>query len=211
MKYTDRPLIENENDSLQKLEEEYRDFFEIFCRIDSLMESHDTVNVAIDGNSGAGKSTLASLISSVYDCNIFHMDDFFLTPELKTEERLKEVGGNVDYVRFKQEVINGLHSKREFQYNIYDCKQKAFRQSVSVIPKKLNIIEGSYSMHPTLINNYDLKIFLYIDEKEQSLRILKRNGASMLKRFLYEWIPLENRYFKELNIREQSDLIFNMS
>ena len=187
---------------------EYHDFFEIFCRIYSLMKSHDTVNVAIDGNSGAGKSTLASLISNVYDCNIFHMDDFFLTPELKTEERLKEVGGNVDYVRFRQEVINELHSSREFQYSIYDCKQKAFRQSISVIPKKLNIIEGSYSMHPTLINNYDLKIFLHIDEKEQSLRILKRNGASILKRFLCEWIPLENWYFKELNIQEQSDLIF---
>lgn len=186
----------------------YHDFFEVFCRIDSLLESQNTVNVAIDGNSGSGKSTLASLIGDIYDCNIFHMDHFFLTPELRTEERLKEVGGNIDYVRFNQEVIAGLQSGHEFQYCIYNCKQNVFGQPISVIPKKLNIIEGSYSMHPTLINNYDLKIFLHIDEKEQSLRILKRNGAFMQKRFLYEWIPLENRYFKELNIQEQSDLIF---
>ena len=79
---------------------------------------------------------------------------------------------------------------------------------IPVSPQKLNIIEGSYSMHPTLIENYDLKIFLCIDEKEQISRILKRNGAAMLKRFLCEWIPMENRYFKELNIKEQSDLVF---
>lgn len=172
------------------------------------MKSQNTVNVAIDGNSGAGKTTLASLINNIYDCNVFHMDNFFLTPELKTQERLKEIGGNVDYVRFKQEVIDKLHNGREFKYRVYDCKQMDFTQSISVIPKKLNIIEGSYSMHPTLINNYDLKIFLHINKEDQRLRILKRNGPAMLKRFLCEWIPLENQYFKELKIQEQSNLIF---
>ena len=62
-------------------------------------------------------------------------------------------------------------------------------------------------MHPTLIDNYDLKIFLTIDEKEQSKRILKRNGTAMQKRFLNQWIPLENRYFDKMKIKEQSDLI----
>lgn len=189
---------------------EYCDFFEVFCRINSLMNSKDRVNVAIDGNSGAGKSALASLIGSVYECNVFHMDDFFLTPELKTEERLREAGGNVDYVRFKNEVIDGINSSRKFQYRKYDCSQMVLGQPLLVNPRKLNIIEGCYSMHPTLIDNYDLKIFLHIDEKEQISRILKRNGASMLKRFLNEWIPLENRYFEELKIKEQSDLVFEI-
>lgn len=188
---------------------EYCDFFEVFRRIDSLMKTKERINIAIDGNSGAGKSTLASLIGNVYECNIFHMDDFFLTPDLKTEERLKEAGGNVDYVRFKNEVIDGINSGLEFQYHKYDCKQMLMGQPVSVTPQKLNIIEGSYSMHPNLIDNYDLKIFLHIDEKEQSSRILERNGAYMHKRFLCEWIPLENRYFEELKIQEQSDLVFH--
>mgnify|MGYP000916163151 CR=1 FL=1 len=188
---------------------EYGYFYELFCRIDSLMKSRDRVIVAIDGNCASGKTTLASLIGGVYDCNIFHMDDFFLTPELRTKERLNEVGGNVDYLRFKQEVMDGINSGREFQYRVYDCRQMAFKQrSVSVIPKKLNIVEGAYSMHPTLIDNYDLKIFMHVDEKEQASRILKRNGPSMLNRFLNVWIPMENRYFSELNIREKSDLVY---
>ena len=172
------------------------------------MKSKDCVNVAIDGNSGAGKSTLAMLIGDVYDCNIFHMDDFFLTPELRTKERLRETGGNVDYVRFKHEIIDGINSGRQFRYRKYDCREEAFGEPIPVTPKKLNIIEGAYSMHPTLIDNYDLKIFMYINEREQRSRILKRNGAFMLKKFLSEWIPLENKYFRELNIEGQCDLVF---
>lgn len=187
---------------------QYRDYFELFCRIDSLLEARDSVCVAIDGNSGSGKSSLSTLIREIYDCNVFHMDDFFLTSELRTEERLKEVGGNVDYVRFKQEVIYGLISERAFQYRKYDCSKMDFEQPVTVTPKRLNIIEGCYSMHPTLIDFYDLKVFLGVDKEEQSDRILKRNGPLMHKRFLTEWIPLEDEYFEKMKIPEKCDLVF---
>ncbi len=187
---------------------EYRDFFKLFCKIDVLMKAKNRTFAAIDGNSGAGKTNLAALLREIYDANIFHMDDFFLTPELRTEERLKEVGGNVDYLRFKEEVIGGLESGEEFYYRRYDCHKQAFVERVRVVPKPVNIIEGVYSMHPTLIDYYDLKVFLGIDSEEQGKRILQRNGAIMYQRFLVEWIPMENRYFEEMNIEEQADLIF---
>ncbi len=194
--------------SYRIVKSEYKHYFELFCKIDLLLSERETVNVAIDGNSGAGKSTLASLIGSVYDSNIFHMDDFFLRPEIRTKERLEEIGGNVDYVRFKDEVLYGLKSGREFQYQAYDCGQMALSEQTTVVPTRLNIIEGSYSLHPTLADHYDLKVFLQIDEKEQSSRILKRNGAFMHKRFLNEWIPLENQYFSGMKIKEQCDLVY---
>lgn len=224
------------------------DYFEVFCRIDqllnnlvihnkeifsglarssgqsgisrlfglselsdliSLSDSEGHINVAIDGNSGAGKSSLATLLQEIYDCNIFHMDHFFLTPDLKSDERLNEAGGNVDYVRFKNEVIDGIRSGNEFKYHIYDCSNGSLDKVVNVSPKKLNIIEGSYSMHPTLADSYDLKIFLSIDANEQSRRILKRNGPFLHEKFLSLWIPLENRYFSELNILSRCDLVIN--
>jgi len=187
---------------------EFTLYFDVFSKIDLLLSEKELVKVAVEGNSGAGKSSLASLIRSVYDCNVFHMDDFFLRPELKTRERLKEVGGNVDYARFKEEVLLNLHHGGTFQYRVYDCKQMDFGEHVTVVPKRLNIIEGSYSMHPTLAEYYDLKIFLEIDEKEQSARILKRNGEAMHRRFINEWIPLENQYFSGMNIKEQCDLVY---
>lgn len=180
---------------------------DILTEIDFLMQSKELVIVAIDGKCGSGKTTLANKIGNLYDCNIFHIDDFFLRPELRTKERLKEVGGNVDYIRFKKEVINGLLSKSEFKYQIYDCKTMSLTEYISIKPKKLNIVEGSYSMHPTLIENYHLKIFLDIGPQTQSMRILKRNGPDMYERFVNEWIPKENQYFQEMKIKEKSDLI----
>ncbi|MDF2685394.1 MAG: hypothetical protein K0S55_575 [Clostridia bacterium] len=192
------------------VKKEFKQFFEIFCKIDTLLKSLDNITIAIDGKSGGGKSTLSALLNNIYNCNIFHMDDFFLRPELRTEARLNEVGGNVDYVRFKEEVLKNLKSGFEFKYQIYDCSKKALGEYISVIPKKLNIIEGVYSMHPSLIKNYDLKIFINICSQKQSSRILKRNGDFMHKRFLNEWIPLENRYFNEMKIKEQCDLIYQI-
>lgn len=186
----------------------YREFFQLFCRLDALLASESVVNVAIDGHSGSGKSTLASLIGRVYDCNIFHMDDFFLPPVLRTEDRLAEPGGNVDYLRFRQEVIAGLQSGCRFTYQPYDCRLAALTEPVSVSPKQLNIIEGSYSMHPTCVGSYQLKVFLAVEPEEQLRRIRQRNGEAMLKRFRREWIPLENRYFRELDVAAQSDLVF---
>ena len=78
------------------------------------MRTRGSVNVAIDGSSGSGKSTFASLLAGVYDCNVFHTDHFFLTPAMRTAERLNETGGNFDYERFREEVIYGIMSGLAF-------------------------------------------------------------------------------------------------
>lgn len=182
-------------------------YSEVFSRIDTLLSRGSKIIVAIDGNSGSGKSTLAEALGSNYDCNIFHMDDFFLRPEQRTEERMREVGGNVDYTRFKDEVLNKLKEKTEFEYQIYDCSMGKLTKYIKVSPKKLNIVEGVYSMHPILQGSYDLKVFLGIDVETQKQRILQRSGKYMLQRFLNEWIPLENEYFSKMNIAERCDLV----
>ena len=54
------------------------------------------VVVAIDGRCGSGKTTLAAALQKEFSCAVFHMDDFFLRPEQRTEERLAQPGGNAD-------------------------------------------------------------------------------------------------------------------
>ena len=78
-----------------------------YSKIETLLKEKHSVIIAIDGNSGAGKSTMAKHIKEHFDCNVFIWMTF-LPLELKTEERLKEVGGNVDYVRFRHEVLIAL-------------------------------------------------------------------------------------------------------
>lgn len=185
-------------------------FKNIFTTIDSLLKAKQTIIIAIDGNSGSGKSTLADFIQRTYDCNIFHMDDFFLTPKLRTIKRLQEIGGNVDYVRFYNEIILGINTNKDFKFQRYNCQKFKLDEVIHVTPKPLNIVEGCYSMHPTLIDQYDLKIFLHIDRDFQLERILKRNGKSILPMFIHEWIPKENKYFETMDIKNKADLVFNI-
>lgn len=188
---------------------DFRDFYNLFCKIEKLLRTASgNIIVAIDGNSGSGKSALSFLLSKIYECNVFHMDDFFLRPEQKTPERLEETGGNVDYERFRTDVAEKLISGQNFTYRKFDCQTMTLTGPVSINPMKLNIVEGSYSMHPSLIEFYDLKIFLHIDKEEQSRRIMERNKMPLYRRFIEEWIPKENQYFEEFCIRDKSDLVF---
>ncbi len=195
--------------SYRVIKKEYAKYFEIFLKMDEMCSRNEFVYAAIDGRCASGKSTLAKLIRGVYDCNVFHTDDFFLPLELRTKARLEEPGGNIDSDRFYSEVIKGLKSKKAFTYQTYDCSKSALTNFINIEPKIINIIEGSYSMHPKFSDIYNLKIFLYINKEEQSKRILLRNGEEMHKRFINEWVPMEERYFKKFNIKENSDLIYD--
>lgn len=185
------------------------EYIDVFSRIDKLLEEKQTVTVAIDGGSASGKTTLAGFLAEVYDCNVFHMDDFFLPQGRKTQARLAQPGGNVDYERFVDEVASRLESGSVFSYRPYDCKTGRYKDDVTVSPKALNIIEGVYSLHPALADIYDMKLFLKTDEDTQFARIRQRSGEAMLKRFVNEWVPLENIYFETLGIQHSCDLVFD--
>ena len=163
-----------------------------------MLEQKERIIVAIDGQCTAGKTTLAAKVAECYDCNVFHMDDFFLRPEQRTAQRFAQIGGNVDYERFQEEVLRPLKAGRAFSYRPFDCRTFTLAQPIHVAPKKLNIVEGTYSHHPYFGDSYDWKLLLHVDEETQRLRILQR-PEFLHKRFFEEWIPMENRYFDALS------------
>lgn len=185
--------------------EAYARRLSLFADIDQMLagNGNDAVLVAIDGQCASGKTTLAALVQQVYDCNVFHMDDFFLPPWLRTPERLAEVGGNVDYERFRRQVLEPLRQGAAVRYQIYDCGQQQLTAWVEVPARRLNLVEGAYSCHPYFGSCYHLTYCLTVDAKEQKRRILKRNGEAMLKRFVEEWIPKENAYLEQFGIRKE--------
>ena len=177
-------------------------------RIGLLLAQKERVLVAIDGNCTAGKSTLARNLAATFDCNVLHMDDFFLRPDQRTQTRYAETGGNVDYERFFAEVLLPLRGGKPFSYRPFDCKFLALSEPVVVTPKQLAIIEGSYSLHPYFGDPYDLKILLTVSPEVQHLRVLER-PVFLHRRFFEEWIPMENRYLAEFHIAEKCDLVFS--
>lgn len=191
--------------SYRVIKKEYADLLPLLTEIDTLSKK-GTLHIAIDGGAASGKTTLASLLAQLYDCTVFHMDDFFLRPEQRTKERFAEVGGNVDRERFLQEILLPLSQKKTVQYRRFDCGTFTLQNTVEVHPKKICITEGSYSCHPDLFPFYDLTVFLDIAPEKQKQRILKRNGAEWGQRFFDEWIPLENTYFEQTDIRNRCNI-----
>ena len=171
------------------------------------LERGESVKIAIDGRAASGKSTLGDMLARMYGANLFHMDDYFLRREQRTPERLAQPGGNVDYERFGEEVMAGIKSGSPFRYRPFDCSVMEVGEAVSVLPNHVTVVEGSYSLHPTLANGYDLKVFLDISPEVQSARILERNGEAMHRRFTEIWIPMEEKYFDELAIRDTCDFV----
>ncbi len=183
----------------------YAKFLLLFARIDHMLQS-GTVTLAIEGGSASGKTTLANLLAKVYDVALFHMDDFFLRPEQRTLQRFAEPGGNVDRERFAEEVLVPLRKGEPVEYRRFDCGTFTLKPSETIFPKRLNIVEGAYSMHPELQDFYDYSVFLDIKPQAQRKRIEKRNTPEMARRFFAEWIPMEQKYFTAMDVKKQCDI-----
>lgn len=178
-------------------------------QINELLRQKKRIIIAIDGSCTAGKTTLTGILAGEYDCNLFRMDDFFLRPQQRTPERYAEAGGNVDYERFQAEVLKPLLGGECFSYRPYDCKTFTLKDAVAVTPKHLNIIEGTYSLHPFFGDPFDLKIYLSVELEVQCRRILARQ-PHLHQQFFKMWIPMEHRYFREMAIPEKADLILEL-
>lgn len=163
--------------------------------------------IAIDGRCAAGKTTLGALLKKEINCNIIHMDDFFLRREQRTLERMQEPGGNVDYERVLREVMAPISQGKSFSYQIFDCQKMELSSRIHVEPKPVTIIEGSYSCHPVLWDFYDLRVFLTIEPHKQLERIRQRNGKEAALKFSNRWIPLEESYFTAYRIQERCDVV----
>ena len=188
------------------MKKEFESFLPLFNVIDDRLKK-GRMTLAIDGLSASGKTTLAKLLEEKYECTVFHMDDFFLQPFQRTKERYEEIGGNIDRERFLDQVLKPLFKGEKIKYQPFDCSVMTLLNTIEVTPKKLTVIEGVYSMHPLFLPYYDYSVFLQIDKELQKERILKRNTPAVSKRFFYEWIPMENRYFESFNIKEKCNMI----
>ena len=165
--------------------------------------SRDHLLVGIDGCCGSGKTTLARTLAGLLSAPVVHMDDFYTPHARKTPERLSRPGGNADTERFLEEVLTPYIKTHHTVYRPYDCFRDCLSDPVELPDSHLVIIEGSYCLHPSLGQPYDLRFFLRIPPEAQQERILRRNGAEKLKVFLNRWIPLEEAYFSAFSLPDK--------
>lgn len=159
--------------------------------------------LAIDGMCASGKTTLASYLAKKLDANVIHIDDFYLP----AEQQKNQAGGNIDFRRFQEEV----HPLKPtaISYRRFDCTTQTLSQIISLPFKRILIVEGTYSLFPTLGKYYDFSIFKEIDKEEQKRRLLDRS-PKQFEKFLNLWIPLEQSYFSAYEVAEKCDRILKM-
>ena len=79
------------------------------------------------------------------------------------------------------------------------------REDLPLPETQVTQVEGSYSHHPELAGEYDLKLFLTCSREEQARRLQAREGT-YYQTFETCWIPAEERYLRSFDI-ENADVL----
>ena len=184
-----------------------KDISKLKEKIQAVVNQKGRCIISIDGRCGSGKTTLARTLQEEMDCDVIHMDDFFLRKEQRTPERYATPGENVDHERFLEEVLIPLHEGKTVSFHPYDPTVMDLSKTVRTAGEKpIIVIEGSYSQRDDLRAYYDLTVFLTIEKEAQLERIEKRDPEK-LTAFIEKWIPLEEMYFEKYDVENRADLV----
>lgn len=181
------------------------------ARLARELERRGRLLLAIDGRCGSGKTSLAATLARDFGGSVFHMDDFYLPFAARAENWQSVPAGNMDLDRLRREVLLPLRAGESVFYRAFDCRGGRFFETELVPFRPLSIVEGSYSLHPSLRAFYDLRLFLTLDPTLQRERLLRREGAARLRDFEALWIPMEERYFDRCAVRDCADCVLDTS
>lgn len=173
--------------------------------IDEALAKGQPVILALEGGAASGKTTLAEQLSLHYKAPVIHMDDFFLSPEMRTAERFAQPGGNIHFERFEAQVADPIRRGEGFSYEIFDCCEGRIVGKRKIEKCPLLLVEGVYSLHPCYQDIYTHRIFLRTSQEIQNVR-LKARGEWLYQRFQTVWLPLERDYFQHYQIENYCDL-----
>ena len=138
-------------------------------------------------------------------CNVFHMDDFFLPPALRTPERLSQPGGNVDRERMLAEALLPLSRGEDVTFRPFDCHAGRLRPPVSVPFRPLTSWRAAMpsSGSGPAVRPEALPHLLPGGAAAAPAGTGGAGGPDPLPR---EMDPLEERYFDALRPEAESDL-----
>lgn len=177
--------------------------------IDEKIKTNKKCIIAIDGNACGGKTTLGEYLKEKYDATLIHIDDFYKSRNKNVTIDLNSKEGNINYPRFKNEIIDKLNDENLI-YTKFNCSKQELENPEVLKLKPLIIIEGTYSLNPRLHRYFDASIFVEISDELQKNRLKKRNPNSY-DSFINTWVKLERNYFKEFDILLNSDFVINGS
>ncbi len=168
---------------------------------------------ALDGMAASGKSTLAGQLAATLSSPLIHMDDFFLPAARRKEGKQVIPAANIDLCRFQEEVLLPLEKGQAFTFQRFDCRLQTLVEERSIAASDLYIIEGSYALHPQLVDHWDLTAFAVVSPELQWARLQRRcvGDPEWLRDFQERWLPMERAYEKAFSLREKADFLLDLS
>lgn len=180
----------------------YQDILKI---ANEALKEKDYFYIAIDGASKSGKTKLANDLKRYLDATVIPMSDYLFNVEQLDEERLSELGGVVDYKRFIDEIVKHKDEERIIHF-VYDRTNLSMIGPKEIVKKPIVIVEGTYALHTTIKDLYDLNILLKVSDELQ-LERLKESNELGYKRFIKKMLPLEKEYLSKSNLEEIADIV----
>ena len=187
---------------------------ELAARLRALHATRRTLLVAIDGAGGSGKSRLADdlrtrLTASHVPTSIVEVDDFFLPSRRRPRGPASEkpIGGDFDWQRLRQEVLEPLRRGQAARYSRYDWAADEMAGMSEVSPHGVVFVEGVYSSRRELASLYDLRIWVECPRELRLSRGLARDGETARKLWEEDWMPSEDRYLEEHRPQERADAV----
>lgn len=171
-----------------------------YYQVRHFLDSFDKTKInffALEGKAASGKTTITNLLEKDDDVTVIHVDDFFDYSD-------EEIG--INSLRIVKEIIHPAIINKPLKFKKYDCTTKTFIDTTIESLNSIVVIEGVFSCNSILEEYYKGIIYLHINEDSQQERLIKRNRL-LYNRFVNEWIPRENNYFKKYNIFKKANII----
>jgi uridine kinase len=178
-----------------------------------LPRRHRTLLVGIDGPGGAGKSTFARKIGAADPgATIVEFDDFYrlgVERASRGSSDDREIGGNFDWRRLREQVLRPLSRDREGRYQRYDWPTDALAEWHTVPVGGTVVIEGNYCTRRDLFAFYDYTVWIDAPKAVRLERGVHRGGEDTRDRWLEEWMPEEERYMRTENPSARVHLVLD--
>lgn len=156
-----------------------------------------TVFVGIDGWGGAGKTSFAELAALVVPrAVVVHIDDF-------AGPRIPEW----DWDRFRAQVTIPLLRGEPAHYQRWDWATDAGAEWHDVPTRSVVIAEGVSSTRAEVMVPWDYTVWVDAPIEVRLRRARERDGEAMLKRWLEDWMPSEERYVERERPQERVDVV----
>lgn len=175
-------------------------------RVRELAVGQDRVLIGIDGCGGAGKSTLAETITTAIPNSAVICGDDFRKPVAQCPGDLINSGGDYDWHRLQNQVIDPFHRGEVISYQRYDWESDQLAER-RILRESVVVIEGVYVLHRELRDLYDLKVWVDCPRHVCLRRGLERDGEAMRSTWEHVWMPAEDFYVRAQKPAQCADFV----